>query len=97
MYLHIGQDTIVNTDEIIGIFDMDNTTVSKWTRRFLNTAEKHGQVVTVTTDLPKTFIVLSRQKKKRHIKNGDDKVYLSQMLPGTLRKRTGHKYHGSAI
>ena len=29
MFIHIGQDTVVIDKEIIGIFDMDNTTVSK--------------------------------------------------------------------
>ena len=31
MYLHLGQDTVVTLDEIIGIFDLDTTTVSKST------------------------------------------------------------------
>ena len=26
MYLHLGQDTIVMTDRIIGVFDLDNST-----------------------------------------------------------------------
>ena len=60
MYLHLGQDIMVRTDEIIGIFDMDNTTVAKGTRRLLAQAEKNGQVIPVTDDLPKTFVLCGR-------------------------------------
>jgi len=31
MFLHLGQDTVINDREIIGIFDMDKTTISKAT------------------------------------------------------------------
>lgn len=29
MYLHIGQNSIIKTDSIIGIFDMDTATIKK--------------------------------------------------------------------
>lgn len=57
MYLHLGQDKVVNMDEIIGIFDLDTSTVSKSTRDYLAKAEKYGCVTNVCTDLPKSFIV----------------------------------------
>ena len=40
MYLHLGQDTVITTKSIIGIFDMDRCTVSKKTRDYLTEAEK---------------------------------------------------------
>lgn len=83
MYLHLGQDRLVKTSDVIGIFDMDNTTVSKHTRNFLALAEKKGRVVSVTSDLPKTFVVCGRGK-------GSCTVYLSQISSATLRKRTGY-------
>ena len=82
MYLHLGQDTVVRTSEIIGIFDMDNATVSKATRQFLAQAEKRGQVINVTGDLPKTFVVCRDRR-------GEIRVYISQISSATLRKRTG--------
>ena len=42
MYLHLGKGTVVNTDEIIGIFDLDITSQSHLTRKYLNMAEKAG-------------------------------------------------------
>jgi len=32
MFIHLGQDTVVNDKEIVGIFDIENTTISKNTR-----------------------------------------------------------------
>ena len=57
MYLHLGQDVVVRRRDIIGVFDMDNTTVSPHTRGFLKQAEKKKQVTYVSMDLPKSFVV----------------------------------------
>ena len=27
MFLHLGQSTVIRTDDIVGVFDIDNTTV----------------------------------------------------------------------
>ena len=43
MYLHIGQDYILNEEDILGIFDMDNTSSSYRTRAFLRRAEQEGR------------------------------------------------------
>ena len=45
MYLHLGMDKVITFDDIIGIFDLDTTTVSKNTRNYLAKAEKAGIVV----------------------------------------------------
>jgi hypothetical protein len=29
MYLHLGKATVITFDNIVGIFDLDNTTISK--------------------------------------------------------------------
>ncbi len=81
MYLHLGQNTVIVNDEIIGIFDLDGTTVSKNTRIYLSKAEKDGRVQTVSNELPKSFIVCSD-------KDNDFKIYLSQISCATLLKRT---------
>ena len=80
MYLHLGQDTVVRTDSIIGIFDTDNTTLSRHTRDFLSMAEKAGQVISITYELPKSFVVCHRD-------DGSQAVYLCQLSASTLRKR----------
>ena len=81
MYLHLGQDKVVSMDEIVGIFDLDTSTVSKATRDYLAKAEKDGCVTNVCTDLPKSFIVCIGRDQKTH-------VYSSQISSSTLLKRT---------
>ncbi len=79
MYIHIGKDVVVQDTDIIGIFDLDNATVSKRTREFLNINEKKGNVINVAEDLPKTFIICK--------KNSDTVIYLSQISSSTLRRK----------
>ncbi len=81
MYLHLGQDTVVNMDEIVGIFDLDTSTVSKATRDYLAKAEKDGLVFNVSFDLPKSFIVCRNKENKTQ-------VYISPISSSTLLKRT---------
>ena len=80
MYLHIGKNVIVPETEVIGIFDLDNTTGSSITRKFLNDAEKIGKVKNVSEELPRSFIVSGT--------GNEINVYLSQLSPQTLLKRT---------
>ena len=81
MYLHLGQNTVITFDEIIGIFDLDNTTVAKKTRDYLSLAQKEGRVIEVSNELPKSFIVCKD-------KEGKIIIYLSQISTTTLLKRT---------
>lgn len=41
MYVYLGGETVINSDNITGIFDMDTSTVNKATRDFLANAEKN--------------------------------------------------------
>ena len=80
MYLHLGQSVVVSEADVIGIFDLDNTTGSHITRKFLGDAQKAGSVINVSDELPRSFIVSG---KDRNIT-----VFLSQLSPQTLLKRT---------
>jgi len=71
---------VVSEADVIGIFDLDNTTSSHITRKFLGDAEKTGRVLSVSDELPRSFIVSGRDKEIT--------VYLSQLSPQTLLKRT---------
>ena len=83
MYLHLGQDTIVTTDDIVGIFDLDTSTVSKITREYLRQGERSGQVITIGYDLPKSFVLCKGRGK------GDQRIYISPIAVSTLLKRIG--------
>lgn len=76
MFLLLSKSCAVQSEKIIGIFDIDKTTVRGDTRRFLNTAEKNSEVTAVNEyDIPLTFIVCSGDKirgknAKPQFKNG---------------------------
>ncbi len=78
MYIHLGGEYVVKEDEVIGIFDLDTSTVSKHTRNFLNKKEKQKKVIYTSYELPKSFILTT-----------DNKIYISQISPQTLSKRSG--------
>ena len=79
MYLHLGQTVMVREEEIVGVFDLDNTTSSKLTRAFLSRAEKDGRVKSIGADIPKSFVVCA---------DGENTVYLTQMGTKTLKLRS---------
>lgn len=80
MYIHLGLDKTITDDEIIGIFDLDNTTVQKSTRDFLAKAEKGKLVENVCIDLPKSFVLCEKKGKER--------IYITQIAANTIIKRT---------
>lgn len=82
MYLHLGADTVIRTKDVIGIFDLDNATVMRASRDFLTRAEKEKKVVTVSYELPKSFVLCEENKEV---------VYISQLAVSTLVKRSKTK------
>ena len=72
MYLHAGNNKIIREKDIIGIFDMDNSTVSPDTRSFLRLSQSEKKLVSDVRDIPKSFVVTS------------ERVYLSQVSSHTL-------------
>lgn len=79
MYLHLGQETVVRTRDIIGIFDIENASISKYTKDFLAHATNNQQVYNVSYEMPKSFIVCQTDKGQ--------KLYISQISSRTLLKR----------
>ena len=79
MYVPIGSDMAVRDRSVIGIFDMDHCSWSYRTREFLNRAEQNGEIVPVTDDLPKSFVLTSEY--------GLNRVWLVQFNSGTIEHR----------
>ena len=80
MYLHLGQGLVVPKEDVIGVFDMEYATWSRHTRKFLSQCEDAGEVVDVSTDLPRVFALCVSEEE-------DERVYLSQLSAQTLAKR----------
>jgi len=79
MYVHAGNNLVLNTRNIIGIFDMDNTTVSKRGRDFLPRSQSEGTLVNSTEELPQSFILTGKENGRR--------VYLSSLSARVLASR----------
>ena len=80
MYLHLGQNVMVPTQDVIGIFDLDNTTWSFRTRRFLEQAEREGRVIPLGEDLPRSFVLADGR-------DGTPVIYLVPLSPAALSAR----------
>lgn len=79
LFVHLGEDFMVATDSIIGIFDLDSSTISDVTRKFLVQAEHDGTLVTISDDLPKSFIVTMQE--------GIRITYLSPISSMVIKRR----------
>ena len=78
MYIHLGRDYVLNDHDIIGIFNLETTTVSPRGREFLNYAQKNGAVVSLSDDLPQCYVLADAPV---------DTVYLSELSSAAMRRR----------
>ena len=78
MYLHLGENIVINTKSVVAIIDIENSTVSSFTRIFKK-AEQGKIVTNVSYELPKSAIVCENK--------GKIQVFISQISTGTLQKR----------
>jgi hypothetical protein len=79
MYLHVGSNNNIRKKEIVGIFDIDNATISRTTRQYLAKAESRGEVSAACEELPRAF-VLYREGEK-------NKICFSQLSSAALLGR----------
>ena len=84
MYVLLG-DSVISDRDVVGVFDMDATTVSVRTRDFLKKAQDGGRVVNTSYELPKAFVVT---KEKVYITNSLQIFHL-RMLSG----KNGQNHH----
>lgn len=82
MYLFLGGDISVKSDEIIGIFDIEECSVSKITAEYLNLCQKSGKIINVSQDMPKSFTVTERN------------TYISNVSNNTICKRNKSNKQG---
>ena len=75
-YAYLGGETARSEDDILGVFDLDNTSWSHLTRAFLTRAEQEGRVVSAAEDIPRSFVLCA-----------DETVILTQPSPATLARR----------
>ncbi len=74
-FLFLGGDVTVRSSDVIGIFDIEECSVSRVTADYLNKCQKSGLVRNVSEDMPKSFIVCGSG------------VYISNVSNDTINKR----------
>ena len=84
MFVHIGKNLSVNEKEIIGIFDMESSTVSTDTRLFLKNMQDNMKTVSLCDDIPKTFVLCDNEMT--------DTVYITQISAKSTLNRLSETY-----
>ena len=82
IYLHVGAGKSIRERDVIGIFDMDTSTVSPVTRKFLSEADRAKKTESPSLEIPKSFIIYLAE-------NGETKVCFSQFSSASLFGRMG--------
>ena len=83
MFLHVGNHKNIRVKDVIGIFDMDNATMSAITRKFLSEKQKQLMVEVAAVEIPKSFIIFWE--------NGLTKICFSPISSSALRGRMTDK------
>ncbi|MBQ2733176.1 MAG: DUF370 domain-containing protein [Clostridia bacterium] len=81
MYLHAGNNRILRSGRIIGIFDLDTSTRGEDTKNYLRQAEKNGVAESAAEELPKSFILYEDEDGKTA------KIMFSQISTSALVSR----------
>lgn len=79
MYIHLGERISIHDSTVIGVFDLENTTIGQDTRAYLKRLEQAGKAVNVSSEMPKSFVVCNE--------NGEEIAYISSISVATLKKR----------
>ena len=81
MFLHVGNNKTILLSRVVGIFDMDNATLSAVTRKYLSANEKSGLSQSASLEeLPKSFILYPDN-------DGQYKICYSQLSSSALKGR----------
>lgn len=80
MFIQVTKEKFIRHRDIIGVFDLDTSTVSGVTKNFLSTAEKNNKTTGLNI-LPKSFILTCGNNK-----NKDYKIYFSSNMTGHICK-----------
>ena len=84
IYLNVGGGKSIKEKNIVGIFDMDTSTVSSVTRKLLSEAERNNRTEFPSLEIPKSFILYKSD-------DGKFKVCFSQFSSASLLGRVRGK------
>jgi regulator of extracellular matrix RemA (YlzA/DUF370 family) len=75
LYIHLGEEVVIQTKNVIAIFDYQVYKSSPVNGEFLNALKSTTTLVNIANDYTKSIVLTS------------DKVYLSPLAPNTLKRR----------
>ena len=79
MFLHVGNNKNIRLRDVVGIFDMDNATLSSVTRKYLSGKQREQVVESAVLEIPKSFVL--------YIENGEYRICFSQLSTSALKGR----------
>ena len=80
MYVHIGKDVIINTNDIIAILDIESIEKKKNLEEILQNLKISDKIIDVSEENKKSLIITT--------KAGENFGYVTNISTGTLAKRT---------
>lgn len=86
MNLYLSPGATVPVNEIVAIMDIEKSSTSKDTREYLALAGRHKRVISLSKDLPKSFVVSIDSDLT-------ETVYICGVSAETLRKRLKNLSH----
>ena len=86
MYLHAGNNKILRSSRIIGIFDLDTSSRGDDTKEYLRAAEKNGLAESAAEELPKSFTLYEDEDGKTA------RVMFSQISTSALVSRINGEF-----
>ncbi len=78
-YLQLEKGESIDKDEIIGIFDIDTASMSPNTRDIFKRKEEETGVISLSNDLPKSFLLCDNEYT--------DRIYITGLSTESIRKR----------
>lgn len=75
MFIHLGGDRMIKTNDLIAIFDLSIEKSSKTTQQYINSVHLTKNIEIISQDDSKSIVVTS------------SKVYYSPISSSTIRKR----------
>ena len=80
MYVHIGKDFVINSENIVAIIDISKLRKKKSVEEILQKIRKSVKIVNVTMDNKKSLIILNKNL-----------AYVTNISTATLAKRASDK------
>ena len=81
MYVHIGKDVIINTNDIIAILDIESIEKKKNLEEILQNLKISDKIIDVSDENKKSLIIIQ--------KNNETFGYITNISTTTLAKRAG--------